>query len=116
MAKTRVAIVGAGGIGGTHLRAYADWPDQCEIVGIADIQLPAAEEKAKQYGGVAYANYEHMLEETRPDVVSVCTPPNMLLPVVRAAATRNLSVLCEKPPARTVAETQAIIEAMASRK
>src|SRR5579859_4252565 len=112
MAKIRAAVVGAGGIGSTHLHAYADWPDLCEIVGAADIQLPLAQEKATQYGAKAYANYEQMLDETRPDVISVCTPPNMHLPVVRAAAARNISVLCEKPPARTVAETVAIIEAM----
>ncbi|HVO42763.1 MAG TPA: Gfo/Idh/MocA family oxidoreductase [Aggregatilineales bacterium] len=116
MAKTRVAVVGAGGIGGTHLRAYKDWPDLCEIVGVADIQLPSAQDKAKQYGGKAYASYEQMLDEMRPDAVSVCTPPNLHLPVVRAAAARNLSVLCEKPPARTVVETQAIIEAMSHSK
>ncbi len=114
MTKTRVAIIGAGGIGSTHLRAYADWPDRCEIVGVADIQLPLAEAKVQQYGGKAYANFEQMLAEVQPDAVSVCTPPDMHLPAVQAAAACNLSVLCEKPPARTVAETEAIVDAMAS--
>jgi UDP-N-acetylglucosamine 3-dehydrogenase len=114
MAKIRVAVIGAGGIGAVHLEAYAAWPELCEIVGVADVHLPAAEEKAKQYGVAAYADYEAMLDKTKPDAVSVCTPPAMHLPVVQAAAARNISVLCEKPPARTVAETEALAEAMAS--
>lgn len=108
----RVAVVGTGGIGSVHLRAYADLPELCEIVGVADVHLPSAEDRAIQYGGKAYANYEQMFDEVKPDAISICTPPNLHLPVVQAAAARNLSVLCEKPPARTLAETEAIIAAM----
>jgi UDP-N-acetylglucosamine 3-dehydrogenase len=106
MAKIRVAVIGAGGIGGVHLKAYAAWTDLCEIVGVADINLAAAVEKAGQYGGKAFADYETLLDDMQPDAVSICTPPNLHLPVVQAAAAHNCSVLCEKPPARTVAETE----------
>lgn len=116
MSKLRVAVIGAGGIGGTHLRAYADWPELCEIAGVTDINRQAADEKAQKYGTKAFDNYEIMLDETKPDAVSICTPPNAHLPAVQAAAQRNLSVLCEKPPARNLAETQAIVEAMQTSK
>ena len=112
MTKTRIAVIGAGGIGGTHLRAYADWPARCEIVGIADINRAAAEERAAKFGGTAYTDFVQMLDETKPDAVSICTPPNAHLPAVQAAAQRNISVLCEKPPARSLEETRALIEAM----
>jgi predicted dehydrogenase len=36
----------------------------------------------------------------------------MHLPVAQAAAQRRIAVLCEKPPARTLAETEAIVAAM----
>lgn len=114
MNRVRVAVVGAGGIGGTHLKAYADWPDRCEIVGIADIHFPAAQERAAVFGGRAFADYEQMLDEVRPDAISVCTPPNLHVQIVEAAAKRDISVLCEKPPARTLAETEAIVSAMAA--
>ena len=35
---------------------------------------------------------------------------------VQAAAARNISVLCEKPPARTLAETESIVQAMSHSK
>ncbi len=116
MSKIRVAVIGAGGIGGTHLTAYAAWPDLCAIVAVADIHLPAAQERVAQFGGQAYQDYVQMLDEVQPDTISVCTPPNLHLPIVQAAAERNISVLCEKPPARTAAETAALVAAMAKSK
>ncbi len=116
MGKIRVAVVGAGGIGGVHLQAYAHWPELCEIVGVADIDGTAAESKATPYGAKAFRDYAEMFDAVKPDAVSVCTPPDSHLPIVQAAAARNLSVLCEKPPARTLVETEALVAAMAQSK
>lgn len=112
MTKIRIAVVGAGGIGGTHLKAYTALTDLCEVVGIADVQLAAAQERAQQFGGAAFADYVEMLDQVQPDAISICTPPNLHLAVARAAAQRKVAVLCEKPPARTLAETEALVEAM----
>ena len=114
MAKIRVAVIGAGGIAAAHLRAYAAHAERCEIVGIADIVESAAREKAAQYGGQAFADGERMLDSVKPDAVSICTPPKFHLPAVQASATRGIAVLCEKPPARNLAETEAIVAAAAA--
>ena len=50
MSRIRVGVVGAGGIGGTHLRAYAAWHDLCEIVAVADVHQLAAQERAAKFG------------------------------------------------------------------
>jgi predicted dehydrogenase len=113
MTKIRIAVVGAGGIGGTHLKAYHALADRCEIAAIADVQLGAAEERTRQFGGAAFADYVAMLDEVQPDAISICTPPHLHLAVTRAAAQRQIAVLCEKPPARTLAETEALVEVMA---
>jgi predicted dehydrogenase len=112
MSKIRVAVVGAGGIGGTHLRAYGALSDSCQIVGVADVHLPAAQERAAASGAPAFADYVEMLDTVRPDAISICTPPNLHLAIARAAAQRRIAVLCEKPPARTGAETAQLVEAM----
>lgn len=112
MAKIRVAVIGAGGIAGVHLRAYAAHAQRCEIVGIADVLASAACEKAASYGGAVFTDGEEMLHQLQPDAVSICTPPKYRIPYVEAAATRGIAVLCEKPPARTLAETQAIVDPM----
>ncbi len=112
MSKTRVAVIGAGGIAGAHLRAYAAESQHCEIVGIADVDGGAAEARAAEYGGQAFTDGVTMLEQLQPDAVSICTPPKFRIPFVEAAAKHGIAVLCEKPPARTLAETQAIVDAM----
>lgn len=113
MTKIRIGIVGAGGIGGAHLKAYTALPELCEIVGIADVNLSAAQERASQFGGQAFADFTEMLDTVKPDAISICTPPNLHLAVAQAAAERKLAVLCEKPPARTLAETEALVNVMA---
>ena len=112
MGKIRVAVIGAGGIGGAHLRAYAAHAERCEIVGIADVVESAAKERTAEFGGRAFGDTDEMLDVLRPDAVSVCTPPKYHLPAVESAAKRGIAVLCEKPPARTLAETEAMVEAM----
>ena len=112
MNKIRVAVIGAGGIAGAHLRAYASLAERCEIVGIADIDESAARAKAEEHGGQVFADGVALLEQLQPDAVSICTPPKYRIPFVEAAAERGIAVLCEKPPARTLAEAQAIVDAM----
>ena len=113
MGKVRVAVIGAGGIAAAHLRAYAAFTERCEIVGIADIVESAAQEKAAIYGGRVFRDGERMLDAVKPDALSICTPPKFHLPAAKAAAARGIAVLCEKPPARSVAETEAIVAAAA---
>lgn len=112
MEKIRVALIGAGGIAGAHLRAYAAHADRCEIVGIADVVESAAGAKAAEYGGRAFNDAEAMLDAVEPDAISICTPPKFHLPAAQGAAERSIAVLCEKPPARNLAETEAIVAAM----
>ena len=113
MGKIRVAVIGAGGIAAAHLRAYAAHAERCEIVGIADVVESAAQAKAAQYGGQAFDAGERMLDAVKPDALSICTPPKFHPPAAQAAAARGIAVLCEKPPARNLAETEAIVAAAA---
>jgi UDP-N-acetylglucosamine 3-dehydrogenase len=110
MAKIRVAVIGAGGIGGTHLRAYAALNDLCEIVAVADVDPAAAAARGAEFGAAPYPDYRTLLDSAKPDAISICTPPNVHRAVVEAAAERHIAILCEKPPARTLAETQAIVD------
>ncbi len=112
MSKIKIGIIGAGGIAGAHLRAYAAHAERCQIVGIADVIESAAHAKARQFGGQAFTEAERMLDETKPHAISICTPPKFHLPNVMAASQRGIAVLCEKPPARNLAETEAIVAAM----
>jgi predicted dehydrogenase len=108
-AKLRIGIIGAGGIGATHVRAFGKWPGACIVVAIADPDLARAEMLAAQCGAHAYADPVALFEEAELDAVCVATPPNLHSELACAAAMRGLAVLCEKPPARTLEETQELV-------
>lgn len=108
--KIRVAVVGAGGIGGTHLTAYRQ-SGLAEIVAVADPVSEAAQARAEAFGCRAYADYREMLAQEQPQAISICTPPSLHREIAVDALERGIAVLCEKPLARTVEEGRAMVEA-----
>lgn len=91
-----IAIIGIGAAGKMHAAA---------IEGIGEATLVAGscrtEKKgrafAEEFDCQWYPTYEEMLDERRPDIVTVCTPSGAHLGPVRAAAERGIDILCEKP-------------------
>ncbi len=62
-----------------------------------------------------YTDWAEMLDSERLDLVYVMTPTVAHPPAVLAALERGIHVVCEKPPALTVAETRAMVEAAQGR-
>ena len=111
MSKIKVAVVGCGSISKyRHIPEYAA-NENVELVAFCDPIVERAQKYADQYGAKAYANYEDMLTELKPDAVSVCTPNYLHAPVSIAAANAGAHVLVEKPMASTDEEAAAMIEA-----
>ncbi|GBF75643.1 NADH-dependent dehydrogenase [Paenibacillus sp. 598K] len=82
-----------------------------ELIAFVDPKLDRAQEVAAQYGANAYANYEDMLKEEKPDAVSVCTPNGLHAEQSIAAAKAGAHVLVEKPMAVTDEEAEQMIAA-----
>lgn len=113
MSKVRVAVVGCGSISKyRHIPEYAS-NENVELVAFVDPIIERAEHYANVHGGKAFADYETMLAEVKPDAVSVCTPNYLHAPVSIAAANAGAHVLVEKPMAVTDEEAEAMIEAAA---
>jgi len=93
----QVALIGAGGIARAHARAYAAQPERCRLVAVTDISPSRADSLAAEFNCQAFSDVSTMLEQVRPDAVSVCTPPAVHLSGARAAVERGIAVLCEKP-------------------
>src|ERR1051326_3153336 len=85
MERYRVAVIGAGrprseeghtgfGMAHAHVHGYLE-TGACELAAVADIVRENAEDFVARYEGGAqvYTDYQQMLEEVRPDIVSVCT-------------------------------------------
>jgi predicted dehydrogenase len=105
-----VAVVGLGA-GRMHLASLAKRLSDVKIVAVCDIVPAVAEKLAADYKTKAYTDMAKMLEEVRPDAISLCTPPSLHAPQTELAASRGVHVLCEKPMAGTVGDCERMIAA-----
>ena len=93
-------------------------PDDCDLVACADIVREHGEAFADEFGidaGHVYEDYEEMLAEAQPDIVSVATPvPTHADIVVDLIESGSPSAIhCEKPMADTWADCERMAAAAA---
>lgn len=110
----RVAVVGCGGAGTEHARAYRGLKDQVDLVGVCDVVAERAGRLATAVGTRPYGRLEELLESERPDLVSVCTAEYHHTQPVLEALAAGCHVLCEKPLAATVADARGLVQAAAA--
>lgn len=99
--KTKAAIVGCGGIAHVHAQAV-EGLEGVELCAFADCRKERAEEFAARYGAGrarSYGDYEEMLAAERPDVVHICTPHYLHVPMAVKVLESGGAVFMEKPPA-----------------
>lgn len=111
--RIRTALVGAGGIArATHLPALAAHQVDVDLVAVVEPVTEVLEEVCRKWDVPgAYTDFDAMLAETRPDLVVICTPPSLHSTQAVAALRSGAWVWCEKPPARSLAEYDAITAA-----
>lgn len=109
--KTRVAMIGCGGICQTHMNAYKEIPE-VEIVACCDI-LPERLELMKEKWGITkgYTDWNEMLKKEKIDAVDICTPNGVHCAPAVDAAKAGKHVMVEKPMAMNPAECKKMIAA-----
>ena len=109
MAKPTVGVIGLG-YGRAHIPAFQ--AHGCPVVAVSQRDEAAARKVAAAYGvPEIFTRWEALLEQARPEVVVIATPPHLHLPIAQAALAAGAHVLCEKPLARSRAEGEAMVEA-----
>jgi predicted dehydrogenase len=94
--QLRAGIVGTGFIGAVHARAVVLAGG--EVVGVAASSLASAERAAARlHARRAYASAQELVESDEVDVVHVCTPNHLHVPLATAALELGKHVICEKP-------------------
>lgn len=94
----KAAIVGCGSIAAVHA-AVLHYLDNVEFVACADIRPERAEAMAEKYGLHPYDSLEKMLDAEEIDVLHICTPHYLHVPMAAEAHRRGIHVFTEKPPA-----------------
>ena len=104
--KIRVAVVGAGKMGGYHAKAFSKNPD-VELVGVCDTNVWRAQLAAWQANTVAVRDYKDVLG--RVDAVIVAVPTPLHYEVGKAVLEAGAHCLIEKPLASSVDEAKELL-------
>ena len=109
----RVALIGAGTMGGEHGRQWGAVPG-AEVVGVLAKSREDAGRVAEASACPAFGReeFDALLRQTRPDIVDVCVPTPLHREYVERAAAAGKAVFVEKPLARTLADCDAIVSAV----
>ncbi len=105
----RVALAGTGFGARVQLPALLGM-GEVVVVALYGRHAEKARAIAAEHGVRAvYTDFEQMLDDVQPDVVSISTPPALHFPMTMAALRRGIHVLCEKPFAMSVAEAEQMV-------
>ncbi len=114
MKKTKVGIIGCGGIAnGKHMPSLSKVKD-VEMVAFCDIIEERAVKAAKEFGtedAKVYTDYKELLKDTEIEAVHVLTPNRSHSFITIDALNADKHVMCEKPMAKTYAEALEMVEA-----
>ncbi len=100
----RLGLVGAGRMGQTHLRAYADFTDVA-VTAIVEPVAELREDVSRRFALTPYESLDSFLEGAEVDGVLIVTPSDSHADVISRVAAAGLPMLCEKPCGVSVAET-----------
>ena len=115
MKSIGVGIIGIGAIGRLHAEHYSSAVPGARLAGIADVNLPAANELASRLGVTnVYGDYHGLLNDPSVDAVVVATPPFLKREITLAAADKHKHVFCEKPMTLSLKEADEMISAVKS--
>jgi predicted dehydrogenase len=104
----KAAVIGVGSMGRNHARVYDETPN-AHLAAVVDAHEGMVQQISQQRGVPGYTDLAAMLDEVRPDVVTVAVPTELHLEVCRALLGRGIHVLVEKPIASTQAQAEEMI-------
>lgn len=92
----RLAVVGAGRMGTTHLRALAGLTET-PVRAVAEPVVALRKAAEDTYGVTGFESVDQLLDSGGIDGVVIVTPSPTHVDVIEKVASANLPILCEKP-------------------
>ncbi|MBS0899321.1 Gfo/Idh/MocA family protein [Pantoea dispersa] len=107
----KVCVIGAGFMGAMHARIWQQMYG-VDVVGVADPDLSRSEALKEWIPKLnCYEDFNQMLDQEKPNIVSICTKDDFHLAPALAAARVGAHIFLEKPIAATMEDGEAIIRA-----
>lgn len=100
MKTLKVGLLGAGGIAKQHGQAWRANAPRGEIVAVADISAPRAQDFVDRYtegGARVYDGIDALVADADVDAVDICLPHHLHADAIIKAAGAGKAILCEKP-------------------
>jgi len=115
--KPRICVIGGGRFGLMHLRTFRQLGNEgrCEFLALADLDEDLLARRRDEFAVNTYVDYAEMIEQERPDGVTIATPDHLHRKIALDAIDRGVHVFVEKPLDVTAAGCREIIEAAAGR-
>lgn len=107
-----VAILGAG-IGAQHLTTLQTLPDLFRVCAIVDHDTARIESIRDGHTFRACTSIGEVMDDPTIDLVDICLPPHLHVPVTLQALAAGKHVVCEKPLATSMADVDRIRKASA---
>ena len=106
----RVAMLGCGGRGRSHVAGFMQAKDRMELVALCDTDPTKLEARAEEFGIAAtYTDGDDMLATEKPDVLCFSTPPQVRLPIIEMGIRHHVRmIIYEKPMALSLAQAARI--------
>jgi predicted dehydrogenase len=110
MNKLRVATIGAGYFSQFHYDAWTRM-DGVELVGLCDLDQARASETAARWAiPQVFSDAAKMLDQLKPDLVDIITPPVAHLGLIKLAAARHIDVICQKTFCLSIEEAKEAVK------
>ena len=108
-----IGVIGAGRIGKIHAENLATRISGARLAGVADVNLPAAQELAAQFHApVATADYRELLAKPDIQAVAICSATDTHSQIVQEAAAQGKHIFCEKPIDLDLSRIQQALDAV----
>lgn len=111
-----MAIVGAGGIAGVHVRGIVEHKDKVECTALCDVSEDNIRKRCGQLGytPAVFSDWRKMLREhgDQIDAVDICLPHHLHAPAILDAVAAGKHVLCEKPMCTSLKDADRIVAAV----
>ncbi len=111
MDKIRIAAIGVGGIGGSHLRIAKNCADVMEPVAVCDINAGVAKRVGEEYQVDFHTDYKELCNRGDVDALVTALPHYLYGEVVSYALESGIHVLKEKPFAKTLSHAKQMLDA-----
>lgn len=106
MERVKVGVIGVGHLGEHHTRVYSGLP-QAELVGIYDLDIEKAKNRAEKYQTRHFDEIDKLLQKV--EAISLVVPTSSHYNTAKKVLSQGIHILIEKPITETVEQAEELI-------